>query len=85
MIEITTVDQATMSCTFIIIPSVLSLLVILTLKVIVPVFSDIDECVSSPCKNGAQCTDHIDGFNCSCVAGYTGNMCETGMAESWMT
>jgi len=48
-------------------------------------FSDIDECDSNPCKNGATCTDHIDGFNCSCVAGYTGNMCETGMAECWMT
>ena len=38
---------------------------------------DIDECLSSPCENGGTCTDGVDGYTCSCVAGYTGVSCET--------
>ena len=39
---------------------------------------DIDECASSPCENGATCTDAVDSYTCHCVAGYTGTHCETG-------
>ena len=42
-------------------------------------FSDIDECSSSPCQNGGACTDHVNRYTCSCVAGYTGTHCETSM------
>ena len=85
MIEIFTVNQASMSCTLIIIPSVFNTIGDFVTKSSCSCpFSDINECDSSPCKNGAECTDHIDGFNCSCVAGYTGMTCETGMAECWM-
>ncbi|XP_074655599.1 uncharacterized protein LOC141909117 isoform X2 [Tubulanus polymorphus] len=39
---------------------------------------DIDECQpSNPCLNGANCTNLIGGYNCTCVAGYIGNHCET--------
>ena len=51
--------------------------------------ADIDECASSPCKNGGTCidlnaewTDSSDftvGYACQCMAGYTGNQCETSM------
>ena len=36
-------------------------------------------CFSSPCENGATCTE-LDGagFECACVPGYTGTLCETG-------
>ena len=40
--------------------------------------SDIDECVSEPCANGATCNDGVNHFDCSCVDGYTGRVCETG-------
>ena len=51
-------------------------------------FVDINECASSPCKNGGTCIDltadwtsSSSGFNvgysCQCMAGYAGNQCET--------
>jgi len=40
-------------------------------------FVDINECASSPCVNGGSCVDAINGYTCSCVAGYTGVLCET--------
>ena len=42
------------------------------------VLVDINECSSSPCDNGATCSDAIDGYTCACVAGYTGTHCEIG-------
>ena len=41
-------------------------------------FPDIDECTSAPCHNGGTCVDLRNGYNCSCVPGYTGANCETG-------
>ena len=40
--------------------------------------TDIDECSSNPCLNGATCVDGTNGYTCTCVAGYTGTNCETG-------
>ena len=42
-------------------------------------FVDTDECASSPCTNGATCNNLIDSYTCSCVAGFEGTNCETGM------
>ena len=42
------------------------------------VLVDINECSSSPCSNGATCTDAVNSYTCACVAGYTGTHCETG-------
>ena len=42
------------------------------------VLVDINECSSSPCMNGATCTDAVNSYTCACVAGYTGTHCETG-------
>ena len=38
-------------------------------------FSDIDECLSSPCVNGGNCMDGIDSFTCVCIPGFTGPTC----------
>ncbi|XP_072771226.1 sushi, nidogen and EGF-like domain-containing protein 1 [Nerophis lumbriciformis] len=38
---------------------------------------DVDECASSPCRNGATCQDRTNGFACGCPPGYTGTRCET--------
>ena len=53
--------------------------------------ADIDECASSPCKNGGTCIDlnaewtssssgFTEGYACQCKAGYTGDQCETSMS-----
>ena len=41
-------------------------------------FTAIDECSSSPCQNGGSCTDHHNGYACSCGPGYTGGTCQNG-------
>ena len=40
--------------------------------------TEINECNSNPCQNGATCNDHFNTYNCTCVPGYTGTNCETG-------
>ena len=44
--------------------------------------SEIDECQSNPCQNGGVCTDAVGLFNCECLSGYEGDMCETGNLPS---
>ena len=48
----------------------------LLIKVFVD-FTEINECGSSPCLHG-KCEDKINGYQCHCLAGYTGSHCETG-------
>ena len=43
-----------------------------------PLFSEINECVSNPCKNSATCIDQINQYVCQCRPGYTGELCEQG-------
>ena len=40
-------------------------------------FLDIDECSSDPCMNGGSCFDLINGYRCTCDAGWTGTNCDT--------
>ena len=53
--------------------------VILSHYTIFTITSDIKECESNPCVNGGNCTEFIEGYNCTCVPGYTGIHCETGV------
>ena len=39
---------------------------------------DIDECSSNPCQNGATCNNGVNGYTCNCMAGFTGDNCQTG-------
>lgn len=40
------------------------------------VFSDIDECASSPCENDATCEDGVNSYICKCKDGFAGKNCE---------
>ena len=42
-------------------------------------FAETNECDSNPCLNGGTCTDAVNQYSCSCVSGYAGINCETGM------
>lgn len=41
-------------------------------------YTEIDECESTPCQNGGTCVDALDSYTCTCVVGYTGLSCEAG-------
>ena len=45
-------------------------------------FTEINECESTPCLNGATCIDDVNKYRCTCVAGYDGVMCERGMLDN---
>ncbi|XP_048578445.1 sushi, nidogen and EGF-like domain-containing protein 1 isoform X3 [Nematostella vectensis] len=40
--------------------------------------NEINECDSSPCKNGGNCTDQVNNYTCTCQPGYTERNCEIG-------
>ena len=42
---------------------------------------DIHECGSNPCHNQGTCRDDINGYSCSCIEGYTGSNCVTGIVK----
>lgn len=46
------------------------------------VFSDINECQSSPCAFGSTCMDEINDYRCVCPPGRTGPLCQEGNSPS---
>ena len=44
--------------------------------------TDVDECSSSPCQNGAACVDGVNLYTCTCLPGYEGAQCETSKRQS---
>ena len=41
--------------------------------------SDLDECNSNPCQNYGVCKDDVNHYTCSCLDGFAGLNCETGI------
>ena len=51
---------------------------------------DVDECVSQPCKNGAECAQSGDvpsilphGYTCACTAGYANGLCSYDFIDEY--
>ena len=42
---------------------------------------DINECASSPCRNGGACNDHVNSYTCTCSQEYSGTHCELGICS----
>lgn len=36
---------------------------------------NINECESDPCQNGGLCLDQVNGYICTCTAGFLGKTC----------
>lgn len=45
-------------------------------------FVDINECLSNPCVNGAECINTPGGYTCNCKEGWTGLNCANGQSHS---
>lgn len=43
--------------------------------------SEIDECESSPCRNGATCHDLVGMYDCECLPGFDGPDCTLDVDE----
>ncbi|XP_070180749.1 fibropellin-3-like [Littorina saxatilis] len=42
---------------------------------------EIKVCDSGPCQNGGSCEDLVSTYTCHCLAGYTGDNCQTDIDE----
>ena len=38
-------------------------------------------CSPEPCQNGGRCSESNSAFNCSCLAGFQGDLCQDDIAE----
>ena len=57
---------------------IIIIIVIITDVVTCDLSLDIDECVGSPCKNGATCQNIPGSHKCNCKPGFTGRDCGKG-------
>lgn len=46
--------------------------------------TDIDECSTSPCRNGGECVDMVAKFKCICPVGYSGTLCEVSVSHHFL-
>ncbi|XP_013406107.1 fibropellin-3-like isoform X2 [Lingula anatina] len=43
--------------------------------------NDINECMNNPCARGATCRNNHGGFDCDCLPGFTGKLCQLEISE----
>ena len=58
-------------------------IIILSYKSFLPFFSEINECLPSPCQHSSKCLDLINKYKCHCSDGFTGTNCEKGMNKKY--
>ena len=46
-----------------------------------PDCQQIDYCIGVICNGNGQCVNGVNSFNCSCVPGFTGELCQTNIDE----
>ena len=51
------------------------------LNVLPVCISEIKECLSNPCLNGATCYDLLNGYFCDCLSGFNGLDCEISSSK----
>lgn len=42
-------------------------------------FSDENECLAFPCRNGGNCTNTLGSYTCTCPTQWSGQNCDLGM------
>ena len=45
--------------------------------------TDINECASSPCKNGGICTNQVNKYSCTCPTDWGGRKCGVGECNNF--
>lgn len=43
--------------------------------------TDINDCANRTCQNGGSCVDGVNRYSCNCLAGFTGDHCETSRSS----
>ena len=43
-----------------------------------PLYPELDPCDEEPCQNGGICNSHNQDFQCVCLEGYLGFLCDIG-------
>ncbi|XP_023931956.1 fibropellin-1 [Lingula anatina] len=43
--------------------------------------NDVNECMNNPCARGATCSNNHGGFDCHCLPGFTGKLCQLEISE----
>ena len=46
-----------------------------------PSITEVDTCVSSPCRNGGACVNTKESYRCDCKHGFQGQNCEIEIDE----
>ena len=56
---------------------------VLKLHILLFIITELNKCIPNPCRNGATCVRAINSYSCQCVAGYTGQDCQSSKSTAW--